>query len=316
MAQSRGGLVEQQQQRIDAQRARDLDDALLAERQASRQRVGLVAEADALDLPRGFRQQSGLVGTVEPEHARDRTGMPAQMGADRDILQHGHVGYQFDVLEGPGNAELDDFLRRRVVDLGAEHGDRAAARGQDAGNEVEGRALAGAVGTDQGDDLARPDIERDVVDGDDAAELFSRLVDLQQYRRHGCRPRARRQSARRIRYLAARLDRKAAHHPRPHTGRRQLQQYDQQDAEHDGLELALAAEDIWQVALQDFLEDHHDAGPEHRTPDITGAADDGDEQILDAGLRAERRRVGGALEMRIQPAGQAGQHGCIDEHQK
>ncbi len=102
MAQARGGLVEQQQQRIDAQRARDLDDALLAERQAARQLVDLVAEADALDLARGFRQQSGFVGAVEPEHAGDRAGMPAQMRADRDVLQHGHVGHQLDVLEGPG----------------------------------------------------------------------------------------------------------------------------------------------------------------------------------------------------------------------
>ena len=121
---------------------------------------------------------------------------------------------------------------------------------------------------------------------------------------------------RRIGYLAARLDRQAAHQPRPDAGRRQLQQRDQEDAEHDGLELALAAENIRQIALQHFLQDHHDAGAEHRAPDIAGAADDGDEQIFDAGLGTERCRVGGALEMRIEPAGQAGQHRRIDEHQK
>jgi hypothetical protein len=69
VAQACGRLVEQQQKRVDAQRARDLDDALLAERQASRQLVDLVAEADALDLARGFRQQLCFVGAVEPEHA-------------------------------------------------------------------------------------------------------------------------------------------------------------------------------------------------------------------------------------------------------
>ena len=57
-------------------------------------------------------------------------------------------------------------------------------------------------------------------------------------------------------------------------------------------------------------------GAEHRAPDIAGAADHGDEQIFDAGLRAERRRVGGALEMRIEPAGQAGENRRIDEHQQ
>src|SRR5258708_1911642 len=91
VAQSRGRLVEQQQQRVDAQRTRDLDDALLAERQASRQLVDLVAEADALDLARGFRQQFRLIGPVEPEHAWYRARRPAQMRADRDVLQYGLV---------------------------------------------------------------------------------------------------------------------------------------------------------------------------------------------------------------------------------
>ena len=176
-----GGLVEQQQHRIDAQRAGDLDDALLAERQAARELVDLVAEADALDLARGFRQQFRLVGAVEPEHAGDRAGMAAQMRADRDVLQHGHVGHQLDVLEGAGDAELDDLLRRRVVDLVAEHRDRAAGRRQHAGDQVEGGALAGAVGADQRHDLAGLDVEGDVVDGDHAAELFARLLDLQQH---------------------------------------------------------------------------------------------------------------------------------------
>ena len=38
VAQARRGLVEQQQRRIGGERARDLDDALLAERQAARRR--------------------------------------------------------------------------------------------------------------------------------------------------------------------------------------------------------------------------------------------------------------------------------------
>ena len=71
-----------------------------------------------------------------------------------------------------------------------------------------------------------------------------------------------------------------------------------------------------QIALQNFLQDDDDGRAQHAAPDIAGAADHGDEEIFDAGLRAERRRVGGALEMRIEPAGEAGQHRGIDEHQK
>ena len=88
MPQSGGRLVEQQQHRVDAQRARDLDDALLAEREAAGELVDLVAEADALDLARRFRQQFRFVGAVEPQHAGDRAGMAAQMRADRDVFQY------------------------------------------------------------------------------------------------------------------------------------------------------------------------------------------------------------------------------------
>ena len=121
-------LVEQQQHRVGAERARDLDDALLAERERARGLVDLVGEADALDLARGFGEQLRLVGAVEAEHAGERAGMAAQMRADRDVFQHGHVGHQLHMLEGAGDAELDDLLRRRVVDRLAEHGERAAGR--------------------------------------------------------------------------------------------------------------------------------------------------------------------------------------------
>ena len=112
----------------------------------------------------------------------ERTGMAAQMRADRDVFQHRHVRHQLDVLERAGDAEFCHFLRWRVVDAPAEHGDLAAGLGEHAGDQVEGRALAGAVRADQRDDLAGLDVERDVVDGDHAAELFSRVIDLQQHR--------------------------------------------------------------------------------------------------------------------------------------
>ena len=198
----------------------------------------------------------------------------------------------------------------------AEHGDRAAGGGEHAGDQVEGGALAGAVRADQRDDLAGLDVEGDIVDGDHAAELLARIVDLQQHAGSGRHSVARGQGQRCIGPLAVWLERQPRHQPGPDAGRRQLQQDHQQDAEHDGLELALAVKQIRQIALQDFLQDDDDGRAEHAAPDITGAADDRDEEIFDAGLRAERRRVGGALEMRVEPAGEAGQHRGIDEDQK
>ena len=52
IAQARGGLVEQQQRGIGGERARDLDDALLAERQAARGVEHVLAKTHARDRAR------------------------------------------------------------------------------------------------------------------------------------------------------------------------------------------------------------------------------------------------------------------------
>src|SRR5207244_7311418 len=60
-----------------------------------------------------------------------------------------------------------------------------------AGDAVEERGLAGAVGTDEADDLARLDGERDLLVGEQAAEALRGGLDAQQ-RRHGSGRRRRR----------------------------------------------------------------------------------------------------------------------------
>ena len=46
-----------------------------------------------------------------------------------------------------------------------------------------------------------------------------------------------------------------------------------------------------------------------------GAAHHRHQQVFDAGVQAERRRVHRALHVRIEPAGEGGQHGGVDEGQ-
>jgi hypothetical protein len=105
---------------------------------------------------------------------------PRKMRADRDVFQHRHVWNELDMLEGSGDAEPGHFLRRRVVDLSAENGNRAAGCGEHAGYQVEGRAFAGAVWADEGDDFTHPHREGNVIDRNYAAELLARMIDPQQ----------------------------------------------------------------------------------------------------------------------------------------
>jgi hypothetical protein len=57
--------------------------------------------------------------------------------------------------------------------------DGARRRPLEARDELQKRALAGPVGTDDGDDLAVVDPERDTVDGRETAEAFCDRVDLE-----------------------------------------------------------------------------------------------------------------------------------------
>jgi len=166
--------------------------------------------------------------------------MPAQMRADRDVFQDAHVRHQFDMLERPGMPSLTiscggawwiglpstemwplvagstPVMRLKVVLLPAPFGPIRA---------TISRAL---------------DVKRDVVDGDHAAELLACLADFQQHvRRFGW---ARASGQKRATYPAAcaAARRPQRHQPRPDAGGCELQQHHQEQAEHDGFELALA----------------------------------------------------------------------------
>ena len=115
----------------------------------------------------------------------------------KDVFKHRHGFPQADVLERAGNAELCDLVGRRVenfileIHLGVHalifllhlprrmRGDHevilkkylAVCRLVYAGDAVEGRRFARAVGADERDDLALIDVEREIVHRHNAAEL-------------------------------------------------------------------------------------------------------------------------------------------------
>src|SRR5262249_30941069 len=83
-------------------------------------------------------------------------------------------------LEGAPDAQVDDSMRRQPGDLVALETDRAAVGREGPREHVEDRALAGAVGPDEAEDLAGLDVERDVGDGGEAAEALGQPLDGQQ----------------------------------------------------------------------------------------------------------------------------------------
>src|ERR1700742_937065 len=94
-----------------------------------------------------------------------------------------HVGEQANVLERAHDPGARDFVRWLGCHrMGVEqHGARGRAIG--AGDDVERRGLAGAVGADETDDLPGGDFERKIGQRMHAAERLGDAVELQARRR-------------------------------------------------------------------------------------------------------------------------------------
>ena len=120
-------------------------------------------ELDALQCPKG-RPDGPIRDRGQPdvvEHvARLRLRVAAaNVGADEDVIEHGHRLEELDVLERPGDAAADDPVHRRLQQ--ARRRGRLPVRRVEPGNDVEGGRLAAAVRPDQTHDLALRHIERD-----------------------------------------------------------------------------------------------------------------------------------------------------------
>ena len=98
------------------------------------------------------------------------------MPADQQIAQHGRVLEQFDVLERAGDAEAGDLVRRLLGDVLVIEEDLARRRRVDPRDQVEDRALAGAIGADDREDLALLHGEADRIDRLEAAEVQREIV--------------------------------------------------------------------------------------------------------------------------------------------
>ena len=101
----------------------------------------------------------------------------------------------------------------------------------------------------------------------------------------------------------------------PEPVRRGLQDQHQQGAEDDGFVVAAMAQQAGEQVLQLVVHQRDQPGPEQRAPDRSGAAHHRHQQVLDAGVEAERGGVHAALHVGVQPPRQPGEHRGIGEGQ-
>ena len=134
-----------------------------------------------------------MVQVDELEHL---LGLPERLGcratcaagpvhrSDADVFQNGQIGERPHDLKRARNAHPADQVRPQASERPALELDRATCQLRDPCDDVDQRRLAGAVRPDQAHDLAGMDVEADVLDGHDTAEVLGGVAHLQNRRAH------------------------------------------------------------------------------------------------------------------------------------
>ena len=125
---------------------------------------------------------ASALGLLEDPGAAERLPASRMAGLGRQprILARRHFGKQRGDLEGARNAEPADLVACQAGDRMAGEPDRARARPDRAGDDVEQRRLARAVGADDGAHLAFLDAHGDLVERDQGAIPSRHAVKLEQ----------------------------------------------------------------------------------------------------------------------------------------
>ena len=210
------------------------------------------------------------------------------------------------MLEGAAQAARREVARGLAGHGLAQQPDLACGRIVDARDHVEEGALAGAVGPDQRMHLAGLDvIATALLATRPPKRLVTRSASSSSFA-GGRQLAAVAAPAPALASPAAGLQEAAgdACQRRPQALGEALQHEQHQEAEDDHLEIAAGAQQLRQQVLQLLLEQRDQGRAEHRAPQVARAADHRHEQVLDADVEVERRRVHEALQVRVEPARQ------------
>ena len=172
--QRRGRLVHDDQPRVAHELAQDLDLLLVGRAQRPHGRRRARAKADALGQ---LGEALALLGAVDEAAA-------AQLDAEEDVVEDRQVGGERELLLDDPDAVADGVARRAMAHRLAVDEDLARVGRHRAGDDLAQRRLAGAVLAHERVDLARRDLEADVLQRHRGAVA---LVDAP-HRARGARP--------------------------------------------------------------------------------------------------------------------------------
>ena len=92
------------------------------------------------------------------------------MPCQQHIGQHGHARKKLNVLKGPADTDLDQFMRRKMGNIPVVKMHAAFLGTVKTGHAVQQACLAGAVRSDHRNELTGMHLQVDVVQGPDPTE--------------------------------------------------------------------------------------------------------------------------------------------------
>ena len=160
-----GGLVEQQDLGLAGQGDAQLKLLLVAVGHRAGDERGLVGQIHV-------GEQGHRLVAEDVVGARPQVVAAATVGDERglDVLEDAQLGKYVGALERARDPERAQLVRRQAGDIAPAQVHAAGVGPQVAGEQVEQRGLARAVGADDGRDLVTRYLEADAVDGGHATE--------------------------------------------------------------------------------------------------------------------------------------------------
>src|SRR5262249_1167943 len=153
---ARGRLVEQEHHGIERERSGQLHTLLLAVGQRAHDLVPDVLQLEGVD---DLALHDGAGGALLARRAavvqatREYARAEVNVATDLYVVEDGHAAEQGDVLERARDPQLGPLVWSELRDVAAVEHDPSVGRRVDAADAVEDAGLAGAVGTDDGEEI-------------------------------------------------------------------------------------------------------------------------------------------------------------------
>src|SRR5713101_751697 len=179
---ARHGLVEQEEDGLGGERARQLDPFLEAIGQPAGRRLADGLDLQEVDDPLDEGPMSELLphGRAPVQRLEHEAPLHLQEPPRHDVVEHAHALEEGDILERAGDAEGRHLVRPEARPVLAFEDDPPLVGVVEAADHVEQRRLAGAVGADDGHDLPAPDGEAHAVQRLHRPETDADAVDLEE----------------------------------------------------------------------------------------------------------------------------------------